>query len=172
MHKNFAILEKVFIIKSRNLYYKDFFMQTTLILLKPDTIERGLIGQVIARLEAKWLQIAGLKMMQLDDAIINEHYDFLTDKPFFQKIVSYMKRCPIVAIAAKWANAVSVVRTLTWATNPAEALPGSIRWDFGMTIDANIIHASDSPENAEKELNRFFKGEGIFEYKRLIDEVL
>ena len=124
MHKNFAILEKVFIIKSRNLYYKDFFMQTTLILLKPDTIERGLIGQVIARLEAKW------------------------------------------------ANAVSVVRTLTWATNPAEALPGSIRWDFGMTIDANIIHASDSPENAEKELNRFFKGEGIFEYKRLIDEVL
>ena len=171
-YKNFAILEKVFIIKSRNLYYKDFFMQTTLILLKPDTIERGLIGQVIARLEAKWLQIAGLKMMQLDDAIINEHYDFLTDKPFFPKIVSYMKRCPIVAIAAKWANAVSVVRTLTWATNPAEALPGSIRWDFGMTIDANIIHASDSPENAEKELNRFFKGEGIFEYKRLIDEVL
>lgn len=147
-------------------------MQTTLILLKPDTVERWLIGQVIARLEAKWLQIAGLKMMQLDDAIINEHYDFLADKPFFPNIVKYMKRTPVVAIAAKGKNAVSVVRTLTGATNPAEALPGSIRGDFGMTIDANIIHASDSPENAEKELNRFFKGEGVYEYSRVIDEVL
>lgn len=147
-------------------------METTLILLKPDTVERGLIWKVISRLETKWLQIAWLKMMQLDDSIINEHYDFLADKPFFPKIVTYMKRTPVIAIAAKWANAVSVVRTLTGATNPAEALPGSIRWDFGLTIDANIIHASDSPENAEKELKRFFKWEDIFDYSRLIETIL
>lgn len=147
-------------------------METTLILLKPDTVERGLIWKVISRLETKWLQIAWLKMMQLDDSIINEHYDFLADKPFFPKIVTYMKRTPVIAIAAKWTNAVSVVRTLTGATNPAEALPGSIRWDFGLTIDANIIHASDSPENAEKELKRFFKWEDIFDYSRLIETIL
>lgn len=147
-------------------------MQTTLILLKPDTVERGLIGQVIARLEAKGLKISGLKMMKLDDAIINEHYDFLADKPFFPNIVKYMQRTPVVALAVTGKNAVSVVRNLTGATNPADALPGSIRGDFGLTIDANIIHASDSPENAEKELNRFFRGEGIFEYNRVIDEVI
>lgn len=147
-------------------------METTLILLKPDTVERGLIWKVISRLETKWLQIAWLKMMQLDYSIINEHYDFLADKPFFPKIVTYMKRTPVIAIAAKWTNAVSVVRTLTGATNPAEALPGSIRWDFGLTIDANIIHASDSPENAEKELKRFFKWEDIFDYSRLIETIL
>ena len=147
-------------------------MQTTLILLKPDTVERGLIGQVIARLEAKGLTLAGMKMMQLDDAIINEHYDFLADKPFFPAIQAYMKRTPVVALAVRGNNAISTVRTLTGATNPAEALPGSIRGDFGLTIDGNIIHASDSEETAEKELNRFFKGEGIYDYTKLIEEVL
>ena len=147
-------------------------MQTTLILLKPDTIERSLVGQVIGRLEAKGLKIVGLKMMQLDDAIIAEHYDFLADKPFFPALKGYMQRTPVVAIAAKWVEAIKTVRNLTGATNPQEALPGSIRGDFALTIDANIIHASDTPETAEKELNRFFKGEGIFDYTKISDEVL
>jgi len=147
-------------------------MQTTLILLKPDTIERSLVGEVIARLEAKGLKIVGLKMMQLDDAIIAEHYDFLADKPFFPALKWYMQRTPVVAIAAKWVEAIKTVRSLTGATNPIEALPGSIRGDFALTIDANIIHASDTPENAEIELNRFFKGEGIFDYAKISDEVL
>lgn len=147
-------------------------METTLILLKPDTVERALIGQVIARLEAKGLKIVWLKMMQLDDSIINEHYDFLMDKPFFPAMRNYMTRTPVVALAVKWTSAVKTVRNLTWATNPQEANPGSIRWDFALTIDANIIHASDTPENAEKELNRFFGWKDIFDYKRLIDEVL
>ena len=147
-------------------------METTLILLKPDTVERALIGQVIARLEAKGLKISGLKMMQLDEAIIEEHYDFLMDKPFFPSIKSYMTRTPVVAIAATGVNAVATVRMLTGATNPQEALPGSIRGDFGMTIDGNIIHASDSPETATKELARFFKGQDVFNYNRVIDEVL
>lgn len=147
-------------------------METTLILLKPDTIERGLIGQVVSRLENKGLKISGMKMMQLDDAIIEEHYDFLMDKPFFPGIKAYMSRTPVVAIAATGANAIATVRNLTGATNPAEALPGSIRGDFGLTIDGNIIHASDSSETAEKELNRFFKWEGVYDYSKLIDEVL
>lgn len=147
-------------------------MQTTLILLKPDTIERGLIGEVISRLENKGLTIAGLKMMQLDDAIIEEHYDFLMDKPFFPSIKSYMTRTPIIAIAARGKNAIATVRSLTGATNPAEALPGSIRGDFGLTIDGNIIHASDSEETAEKELTRFFKWQDVFDYTKLIEEIL
>jgi len=147
-------------------------METTLILLKPDTVERGFIGQVLTRLEQKGLKISGLKMMQLDDAIINEHYDFLMDKPFFPNIKAYMTRTPVVAIAASGANAISTVRTLTGATNPQEALPGSIRGDFGLTIDWNIIHASDSPETAEIELKRFFGGSDVFEYSRGFDEVL
>lgn len=147
-------------------------METTLILLKPDTVERSLIGQVIARLEAKGLKISGLKMMQLDDAIIAEHYDFLADKPFFPSIQAYMKRTPVVALAVSGTNAIATVRMLTGATNPQEALPGSIRGDFGLTIDGNIIHASDSPETAEKELARFFKGEGIYDYAKVTDEVL
>ncbi|ATU05096.1 nucleoside-diphosphate kinase [Candidatus Gracilibacteria bacterium HOT-871] len=147
-------------------------MQTTLILLKPDTIERGLIGNVISRIEAKGLQIAGMKMIQLDNDIINEHYAHIADKPFFPAIVKYMQRTPVIAIAAKGKNAVLVVRSLIGATNPLDALPGTVRGDLALNIDANIIHASDSEENAEIELKRFFKGEGIFEYSRLIDEVL
>lgn len=147
-------------------------METTLILLKPDTIERSLIGQVISRIENKGLKIVWLKMMELSDEIINEHYDFLMDKPFFPSLRKYMQRTPVVALAVKWTKAVSTVRMLTWATNPTEALPGSIRGDFALTIDANIIHASDTPENAQKELNRFFGWKDIFEYNKISDEVL
>ncbi len=147
-------------------------METTLILLKPDTVERGFIGNVIARLEQKGLKINGLKMMQLSDEIINEHYDFLADKPFFPSIKAYMTRTPVVAIAASGANAIATVRMLTGATNPQEALPGSIRGDLGLTIDGNIIHASDSAETAEIELKRFFGDSDIFEYSRGFDGVL
>lgn len=147
-------------------------METTLILLKPDTVERGLIGHVISRLENKGLKLAGIKMIQLDNDVINEHYAHIADKPFFSGIVKYMQRTPVVAIAARGVNAVATVRTLIGATNPKDALPGTVRGDLALTVDANIIHASDSVENAEIELKRFFKGEGIFEYSRLIDEVL
>jgi len=147
-------------------------METTLILLKPDTVERSLVGQVIARIEAKGLKIAGLKMMQLDDAIINEHYDFLMDKPFFPGIKAYMTRTPVVALAVSGTSAIKTIRSLTGATDPQEALPGSIRGDFGLTIEGNIIHASDSPETAEIELKRFFGGKDVFDYKKISDDVL
>ena len=147
-------------------------MQTTLVLLKPDCVQRNLIGQVIARFEAKGLTILGMKMIQLDDKLINEHYGFLSDKPFFPSIVSYMKSSPIVAMAIRWANAVPTIRTMSGATNPVDALPWTIRWDFALSIDWNIMHASDSEETANEELKRFFKDEEIFEYERLDNKVL
>lgn len=147
-------------------------MQTSLVILKPDCVDRWLIWEVISRFESKWLKISWMKMMQLGEEVINEHYDFLKDKPFFPDIKAYMTRTPVVAMAVSWANSISIIRSIAWATNPAEALPGTIRWDLWLTIDWNIMHASDSEETAEVELKRFFGGEGIFYYKRVIDDVL
>jgi len=147
-------------------------MQTTLVLLKPDCVQRNLMGEVIGRFERKGLTILGMKMLQLDDALINEHYGFLSDKPFFPAIVSYMKSSPIVAMAVRGANAVPTIRTMSGATDPVEALPGTIRGDFALSIDGNIMHASDSKETAKEELERFFKAEEIFEYERLDNKVL
>lgn len=146
-------------------------VQKTLILLKPDAVQKSLIGQIITRFETKWLKVVGLKMMNLDDKLINEHYWFLADKPFFPRIVSYMTAGPIVALSVEWEEAVATVRQLVGATNPLDATPGSIRADYAKNIDNNIIHASDSPETAEIELNRFFNvSSEIFEYSRtLID---
>lgn len=147
-------------------------METTLVLLKPDTIQRGLIGEIITRFENKGLKIVGMKMMQLSDEIVNEHYDFLADKPFFPKIKSYMTASPVVAMAISGTNVIKTVRNLTGATNPAEALPGSIRGDFALTIDANIIHASDSEETAQVELKRFFNTDEITSYAKISDSVV
>lgn len=146
-------------------------MEKTLILLKPDAVQKSLIGQIIDRFERKGLKIAWIKMMKMSQALIEEHYDFLMDKPFFPRIATYMSSGPIIAMCLEWADAVKVVRQMCGATNPAEATMWTIRWDYAKNIDNNIIHASDSPETAEKELNRFFNvSTEIFEYKRtLID---
>ena len=147
-------------------------METTRVLLKPDCVQRNLMGEVIGRFENKGLTILGMKMLQLDDALINEHYGFLADKPFFPAIVTYMKSSPIIAMAIRGSNAVKTIRTMSGATNPVEALPGTIRGDFALSIDGNIMHASDSIETAEEELARFFKSEEIFNYERLDNKVL
>jgi len=147
-------------------------METTLVLLKPDCVQRNLTGEVIGRFESKGLTILGMKMLQLDDALINEHYGFLADKPFFPAIVSYMKSSPIVAMAISGANVVKTIRTMSGATNPVDALPGTVRGDFALSIDGNIMHASDSLETAKEELERFFKSEEIFNYERLDNKVL
>ena len=147
-------------------------METTLVLLKPDTVQRGLIGQIVSRFENKGLKIVWMKLMSLSDAIIEEHYDFLKDKPFFPAIKIYMTSGPVVAIALSGTNVVKTVRNLTWATNPQEAQPWSIRWDFALTIDANIIHASDSEETAQVELKRFFKDGEISSYEKISDKIV
>lgn len=148
-------------------YYIYKNMQTTLVLLKPDTVQRSLIGEVISRLENRGLKINGLKMIALSNEIIEEHYDFLADKPFFPNIVKYMQSAPVVALAVSGKNAIPVIRSLCGATNPVEATPGTIRGDFALTIDANIIHASDSEETAEIELKRFFDASEIYAYEKI-----
>lgn len=138
-------------------------MEKTLILLKPCTVQRGLIGEVIHRFERKGLRIKGLKMMQLDENILNEHYAHLADRPFFQWVKDAMMATPVVAMCVEGTDAVEVVRNITGATNGRKAAPGTIRGDYAMSGQENIVHASDSKENAEIELRRFFKEEEIFD---------
>ena len=138
--------------------------QTSLILLKTDTVERGNIWSVIKRFENRWFKILGMKMIQLDENILKEHYFHVADKPFFWGIVKYMTRKPIVAMAIFWNNSVENIRTMVGATNPSEALPWTIRWDFWFDFNTTVIHASDSEKNAKRELNIFFKENEIFEH--------
>ena len=140
--------------------------ETTLIILKPDTLQRGLLGEVIHRFERKGLKLVGIKMMQLEDAILEEHYAHIKDKPFFGGIKNYMKSTPVVVVAIAGINAVSVIRTIIGPTKGHEAAAGTIRGDFSMSGQSNMVHASDSKESAEAEINRFFKKEELFDYER------
>lgn len=139
-------------------------MEKTLVLLKPSCVERSLIGEVISRFERKGLVICGMKMIQLDDNILREHYSHLADKPFFPVLAASMMTTPVVAMCIKGIDAVRVVREMTGSTNGRKAAPGTIRGDLSISGSQNIVHASDSLETAEVELNRFFKPEEIFDY--------
>lgn len=139
-------------------------MEKTLIILKPSTVQRGLVGEVIDRFQKKGLIIAGMKMMQLDEAILREHYAHLVDRPFFPSLLRSMMATPVIVMCLKGKDVVAVVRALTGATNSRNAAPGTIRGDFGMSGQENIIHASDSPENAEIEIKRFFRPDEVFDY--------
>ena len=136
----------------------------TLVILKPSAVQRGLIGEIIYRFERKGLSLIGLKMVWLSDEILNEHYTHLKDKPFFQRVKDSMKVCPVIICCWKGKDAVKVVRALTGVTNSREALPGTIRGDFSMSMQENILHASDSPETAVEEIQRFFSGNELFNY--------
>ncbi len=139
-------------------------IQQTLVIFKPSSVERGLVGRVLARFEAKGLVIAGMKMMQLSPEILREHYAHLVDLPFFPSIVASMTACPVIVMCLKGVEAIQVVRSMTGATNGRQAAPGTIRGDFAMSNQENIIHASSSPEDAEAEIKRFFKPGEIFDY--------
>ena len=139
-------------------------IEKTLVILKPSAVQRGLIGEVISRFERKGLLLAGLKMVWLSNEILSEHYAHLKDKPFFQRVKDSMNVCPVIVCCWKGKDAVKVVRTLTGVTNSREALPGTIRGDYSMSMQENIIHASDSPETAVEELQRFFNENELFDY--------
>ena len=142
-------------------------MEQTFIILKPSTITRGLVGDVLMRFQRKGLRIAGMKMMQLDEAILREHYAHLADRDFFPDLLRSMMATPVI-VAVLWGkDAGEVVRAMTGSTNCRKAAPGTIRGDFGMSGQENIIHTSDSRENAEIEIKRFFKPEEIFDYTLL-----
>ena len=139
-------------------------MEKTLVILKPSAMGRGITGEVITRFTNKGLILAGMKMIQLTDAILDEHYAHLIERPFFNRIKTSMKAQPVIVMCLAGIDAVQVVRTMTGVTNGRNAAPGTIRGDFSMSGQENIIHASDSVENAKIELDRFFKPEEIFEY--------
>ena len=147
-------------------------METTLVLLKPSCVQRQLIGEIVNRFERRGLLIVGMKMMQLDEAILREHYAHLVDRPFFPLLAKSMMASPIVAMAISGVEAVSVVRAMTGYTNGRRADPGTIRGDYAMSNQQNIVHASDSPENAAVELARFFHPEEIFEYRHALTDFL
>ena len=140
--------------------------ERTLIIMKPDTLQRSLVGQIIHRFERKGLRIIGMKMMRLEDVMLEEHYAHIKDKPFFVGIKNYMKSSPVVVMALSGINTVSATRLIVGPTKAYEADAGSIRGDFSLSMQSNIVHASDSLENAESEVKRFFTDEELFEYEK------
>lgn len=140
-------------------------MERTLILIKPDAIGRGLAGNIIARFEQKGLKIAGIKFLKLTDALLNEHYSHLADKPFFGGTKRFMQSTPVIAICLEGLDCVDTARRLCGITKAREAAPGTIRGDWAMSIQANLVHASDSIETARAEVPRFFADAELFEYE-------
>ena len=138
-------------------------MERTLVLIKPCTIQRALVGEIVNRFEKKGLRIAGMKMMQLTDEILAEHYAHLVNKSFYPLLKESMTRTPVIAMCLEGIDAIAVVRRITGCTNGRQADPGTIRGDYCMSNQQNIVHASDSPEAAAQELVRFFRPEEIFE---------
>ncbi len=147
-------------------------MQKTLILLKPDCVQKGYIGEVIARMEKKGLKVVAMKMMEMTDDVIKNHYGHLADKPFFPEIVAYMTMCPIVAMIVEGDDSIETMRNMCGATNPLEAAVGTIRGDLALTIRYNVIHASDSEESAAAEVARFFDASEVYSYAKINDSVL
>ncbi len=141
--------------------------EKSLIIIKPDAIQRNLIGEIISRMEKKGLKILGIKMMDLHDALIEEHYAHIKDKPFFPGIRDFMKATPVIVMAVEGVNAVSAIRLLVGPTKAWEGAAGTIRGDFSLSTQSNLVHASDSVEAGEVEIARFFKKDEIFAYDRI-----
>jgi len=135
-------------------------LERTLVLLKPDAVQRGLVGEIVARFERKGLKLVGMKLRRFDEALLRRHYAAHAGKPFFDGLLRFMSSGPVVAIALEGAQAIAVTRSLMGKTNSAEATPGTIRGDYGMSVSFNLVHGSDGPESAKKELALFFSGEG------------
>ncbi len=139
-------------------------MEKSLVLIKPDAMQRGLAGAIIARLEQSGLKLAAIRMLHLDKALAQEHYSVHKDKPFFDDLVNYITSAPIIAAVFQGENVVEVSRKIMGATDPAKAEAGTIRGDFGLDIGRNSVHGSDSAETAEEEIGRFFSEDEIYTY--------
>ena len=139
-------------------------MERSLVLIKPDAMERGLAGAIIGRLEAQGLKLVALKMLHMDRALATRHYAIHADKPFFEGLINYITSTPIIAIVFEGDRAVEVIRKTMGATDPAKAEAGTIRHDFGLDVQQNTVHGSDSTETADKEIKLFFAEDEIFDY--------
>jgi nucleoside-diphosphate kinase len=144
-------------------------MERSLVLIKPDAIQRGLAGEIISRLERKGLKIVAMKMLHIDKNLAQRHYAIHKGKAFFDDLVSFITSSPLIAIVFQGKNAVEVIRQMMGETDPAKAHSGTIRGDFGIDIGHNLIHGSDSLENASKEIDLFFSADEIFNYDRELD---
>ncbi len=143
--------------------------EKTLILIKPDGVQRLLVGRILERYEQRGLRIVGLKLVAVDRELAERHYDAHRQKPFFAGLVEFIISSPLVAIAVEGLNAIAVCRAINGATRPHEAAPGTIRGDFALETGQNLVHASDSAENAEAELALWFRPEELIEYERDMD---
>ena len=147
-------------------------MERSLVIIKPDGVQRGLIGTIISRLESRGLKIAAMKMLQMDNELAERHYAIHKSKPFFSSLVDFITASPVIAAVFEGDNAVNIIRQTMGETNSAKAAPGTIRGDFGLDLQYNLIHGSDSIENAKVEISNFFSPEEIIEYSRSIDSWL
>ena len=145
-------------------------MERTFVAIKPDGVQRGLVGEVISRLERRGLKLVAIRLMQVDEDLAGRHYAEHVDRPFFSSLVSFITSGPIVAMIWEANNAVALARQTMGSTNPGEAAPGTIRGDFGIDIGRNIVHGSDGPESAEREIGLFFESGDALDYTRSTDE--
>lgn len=145
-------------------------MQTTFIFLKPDAVQRGLIGQILERFERKGLSFVGMKLVQVSEDLAKQHYAEHAEKPFFPGLLSFITSSPVLACAIQGPNAVAVCRTLIGATNGQKADPGTIRGDFGMSGANNMVHGSDSPESAERELALWFTADELVKMEKTANQ--
>lgn len=143
--------------------------ERTLVLVKPDGMQRGLAGEIISRYEQRGLKIVAMKLMQIDRSLAERHYEEHKDKPFFPGLVEYITSAPVIAAVLEGPRAIDAVRATNGATDPIEAAPGSIRADFGLDKGRNLVHASDKPESAAREIGLFFGGSEMVEWARDAD---
>ena len=143
--------------------------QTTLVLIKPDGVQRGLAGEIITRLERRGLKLVGMKLIQMDEALANRHYKSHVGKAFFQGLVQFITSSPVVALAVQGKNSIEVVRQTMGATDPKTANSGTVRGDLGLDIGRNLVHGSDSPEAAAHELSLFFGDGEVLDWERSVE---
>lgn len=143
--------------------------EQTFVMIKPDAVQRGLIGNIISRFEQKGIKLVAMKLVSVSKELAKKHYEVHKGKPFFEPTVNYITSSPVVAMVLEGENAINIVRTMMGKTNPVEATPGTIRGDFGQFIGRNIVHGSDGPDTAEFEINLWFTKEELTQYTR-IDE--
>ena len=143
--------------------------EQTLVLIKPDGVQRQLVGRILARYEARGLKLVGLKLVRVDRSLAERHYAAHTEKPFFRGLVDFITSAPLVALALDGPNAIAVVRAINGATRPHEAAPGTVRGDFALETAQNIVHASDGPEAAADELAMWFSAGELLDYDRDVD---
>jgi nucleoside-diphosphate kinase len=145
-------------------------MEKTLIILKPDSVQRGLVGPILTRLERRGLKIVALKMMRIDETLARRHYAEHEGQPYYPGLISFVTSAPVVVVALEGQNVIEITRAAIGATNPAKAAPGTIRADYGIETRRNLVHASDSPESARREIALFFREDEFMVYRRDVEQ--